>query len=81
MRFAGSPDYVGAIHYPNSIEAWQEFLTELSDPASVRTGLRDRYAILGAGEAFLLDRLMPNWEGEAIPGKTALEELLAKAAD
>jgi uncharacterized membrane protein (UPF0127 family) len=79
MQLAGSPDYTGAIHYPNSAETWQEFLAQLSDPASIPTGIRDRYAILGAGEAFLLDRLMPDWKAKAIPGKTALEELLAEA--
>lgn len=80
MQLAGKPDYTGMIHYPNSAETWQEFLAQLSDPASIPTGLRDRYAILGAGEAFLLDRLMPNWKAKAIPGKTALEELLTEAA-
>jgi hypothetical protein len=49
-------------------------------PASIPTGPRDRYAILGAGEAFLLDRLMPDWKAKAIPGKTALEELFAEVA-
>ena len=80
MQLAGSPDYIGMIHYPDSAKAWQEFLTQLSDPASIPTGLRDRYAILGAGEAFLLDRLMLDWKAKAMPGKTALEELLAEAA-
>lgn len=79
MQLAGRPDYTGAIHYPDSAETWQAFLARLSDPASIPTGLRDRYAILGAGEAFLLDRLMPDWKAKAIPGKTALEELLAEA--
>lgn len=80
MRLAGSPDYAGAIHYPDPAAAWQEFLTQLSDPASIPTGLRDRYAVLGAGQAFSLDRLMPDWKARAIPGKTALEELLAEVA-
>ena len=55
-------------------------VVRLAEVEQVLARLRDRYAVLGAGEAFLLDRLMPHWKAKAIPGKTALEELLTEVA-
>jgi proline iminopeptidase len=54
MQLAGSPDYAGTIQYPDAARAWQEFLAQLSDPAAIPTGLRDRYAILGADHITML---------------------------
>lgn len=56
--------------------AWGDLLEQLRDPAAVPTGTRDRYAALGAAQAFLLDRLHPGWKRLAIPGGASLESLL-----
>jgi len=65
--------------YPGSDETLGSFLDQLADPAQIPGGLRDRYYVLGAGEGLLLDRLMPGWQAQAMPGGTTLEELLAQA--
>jgi hypothetical protein len=65
--------------YPKSDETWQSFLDQLADPTQIPGGLRDRYYTFGAGEGLLLDRLMPGWQAQAMPGATALEALLEQA--
>ncbi len=60
-------------------DVWAEHLGQLTDPASIATGLRDRYAAFGAAQAFLLDRLQPDWKSRALPGGTSLEALLREA--
>lgn len=57
-------------------EAWGQLLAQVREPASVATGARDRYAALGAAQAFALDRLHPGWRARAIPGGASLEALL-----
>ena len=61
--------------------AWTELLEQLRAPSSVATGARDRYAALGAAQAFVLDRLHPGWRAQAIPGGASLEALLRAVAD
>jgi uncharacterized membrane protein (UPF0127 family) len=39
-----------------------------------------RLTDLGAGQAFLLDRLLPGWRPVVLPGREALEDLVAEAA-
>lgn len=56
--------------------AWSDLLAQVRDPATIPTGTRDRYAALGAAQAFLLDRLHPGWKPLAIPGGASLEALL-----
>jgi uncharacterized membrane protein (UPF0127 family) len=56
--------------------AWAQLLDQVRDPASVASGARDRYAALGAVQAFVLDRLHPGWRARAIPGGASLEALL-----
>jgi hypothetical protein len=65
--------------YPDADATWEAFMDQLSDPTQIPGGLRDRYYAIGAGEAFLLDRLMPGWQPQALPAGVALEDLLAQA--
>jgi uncharacterized membrane protein (UPF0127 family) len=67
--------------YPPAGAAERELLRWLDDIASVPGTVRDRYYELGAGQASLLDRLMPGWQWRAMPGGEALESLLAMAVD
>ena len=59
-----------------SADSWQAFLDDLDQPARIRSGVRDRYALLGAAQGFVLDRLTPGWKAQALPGGAALETLL-----
>lgn len=63
---------------PDAVDpsAWGELLAQVDDPVAIPTGTRDRYAALGAAQAFLLDRLHPGWKRLAIPGGASLESLL-----
>ena len=88
LRLAGSSAYQATSllvkqdvieAYPDADETWGAFLNQLSDPTQIPGGLRDRYYVIGAGETFLLDRLMPGWQTEALPGGVALEDLLDQA--
>ncbi len=67
------------IKYPSSDQVRQAFTSQLANPASITTGLRDRYAVFGAAQAWLLDRLQPNWKTHALNSGLALEELLTGA--
>ena len=60
-------------------DGWQDLLGQLEDLPAVQSGIRDRYAALGAAQAFALDRLHPGWKSRAIPGGASLETLLADA--
>lgn len=81
ILFAGaSGDDAGlAFQYPLTDEVWSALLNQLSDPASVPGSHRDRYYVLGAGQAFVLDRLMPNWHERALVDGVPLITLLAEA--
>jgi len=68
-----------AIHYPASEEVWQQFLDQLAKPADSPDGFRGRYYLLGAGQAFLLDRLLPDWKTQVLNEKQSLEAVLAQA--
>jgi hypothetical protein len=68
-----------AINYPAANEVWQQFLDQLSNPAASPDGFRGRYYLLGAGQAFMLDRFKPDWKGRAFKGKQSLEDLLEQA--
>lgn len=59
--------------------AWTDLMRQLASPSAIASGPRDRYAALGAGQAFVLDRLVPGWKKRALPGGTALEDLLRDA--
>jgi hypothetical protein len=67
------------ITYPAAAEIWQPFLDQLMHPAASPDGFRGRYYLLGAGQAFLLDRLMPAWKSRVLNEKIALEDLLQEA--
>jgi hypothetical protein len=69
----------GTIIYPAAAEIWQPFLDQLMKPAASPDGFRGRYYLLGAGQAFLLDRLMPDWKTRVLSEKIALEDLLQEA--
>jgi hypothetical protein len=82
MQRAGQAVYTpldNAIQYPAAAEIWRQFLDQLSNPAASPDGFRGRYYLLGAGQAFLLDRLMPDWKTRTLNEKSALEELLREA--
>jgi hypothetical protein len=68
---------------PDAVDpsAWTDLLALVRDPAAIPTGTRDRYAALGAAQAFLLDRLHPGWKRLAIPGGASLESLLRDVAN
>jgi hypothetical protein len=68
-----------AIQYPAAAEIWRQFLDQLANPAASPDGFRGRYYLLGAGQAFLLDRLMPDWKPRVLDEKLSLEELLQEA--
>lgn len=68
------------ITYQPPDRVWQDFTAQLANPAAISTGPRDRYAAFGAAQAWLLDRLLPDWKTRALPGNIALEELLSEAA-
>jgi hypothetical protein len=72
-----SPD--NTITYPAAAEIWQPFLDQLMNPSASPDGFRGRYYLLGAGQAFLLDRLLPDWKTRALNEKAALEGLLQEA--
>jgi hypothetical protein len=69
-----------SVPYPAAEEVWQQFLEQLSNPAVSPDGFRGRYYLLGAGQAFLLDRLWPDWQARALRDKQSLENLLEQAA-
>lgn len=62
-------------------DGWQGLLTQLRDLPAVASGVRDRYAAMGAAQAFALDRLHPGWKRDAIPGGASLEALLRDAVE
>jgi hypothetical protein len=67
------------IAYPAAAEIWQPFLDQLMNPAASPDGFRGRYYLLGAGQAFVLDRLLPDWKTRVLSEKIALEDLLQAA--
>jgi uncharacterized membrane protein (UPF0127 family) len=67
--------------YPPAGDAERELLRWLDDIASVPGTVRDRYYELGAGQASLLDRLMPGWQWRAMPNGESLESLLWLAVE
>jgi len=82
MQRAGQATYTPldkAIKYPAADEIWRQFLDLLANPAASPDGFRGRYYLLGAGQAFLLDRLMPNWKTQVFSEKQSLEDLLEQA--
>jgi len=64
---------------PPAGKIWLDFHAALSSPAGSPDGFRGRYYLLGAAQAFLLDRLMPGWKTRALNEKFALEDLLQEA--
>jgi hypothetical protein len=64
---------------PAGGEVWSDLLVQLEAPSEIPTGVRDAYAALGAGQAFLLDRLAPSWKERVLPGGEAVEDVLRDA--
>ncbi len=58
---------------------WAAFLDQLAAPEDIPGGVRDRYYVLGAGQGFVLDRLLPGWQDRALIDGTPLDTLLAEA--
>ena len=67
--------------YPAAADVWQQFLMDLAQPASGPDGFRGRYYLLGAGQAFLLDRLLPAWKTRVLDERQALEDVLNEAVE
>lgn len=86
-QIAGGPDYAPApdtdadyrIAFPPPDRVWADYLDQLSDPGAIPGGIRERYTAMGAGQAFVLDRLLPGWQDRALHDGIALEDLLMKA--
>ncbi len=57
---------------------WNEFLDQLADPGAIPGGIRERYTAMGAGQAFLLDRLLPDWQVRVLNDGLAFEDVLAE---
>lgn len=72
-----APD--NTITYPTAAEIWQPFLDQLMNPAASPDGFRGRYYLLGAGQAFPLDRLLPDWKTQVLNEKQSLEAVLEQA--
>jgi hypothetical protein len=66
------------IIYPSGADIWQPFLAQLANPAKCPEGFRGRYYLLGAGQAFVLDRLVHDWKGPVVNEKQSLENALAR---
>lgn len=82
MRLAGQFDYqplYPSFRFPTADESWEQFLKELASPTLTPDGFRGRYYSLGAGQAFLLDRLAPGWKDMALLKPQPLEKLLEQA--
>ncbi len=82
IRLAGQTDYqpsLDSIDYPTPNATWEQFLKDLAQPTLSPDGFRGRYYLLGAGEAFLLDRLLPGWKDQFLAQKQPLETLLQQA--
>jgi len=63
---------------PDSL--WIEFLDQLADPGAIPGGIRERYTAMGAGQAFLLDRLSPGWQTRVLDDGLPFEDVLAEIA-
>jgi hypothetical protein len=79
MLRAGQATHDSSVTYPAAAEIWQPFLDQLMHPAASPDGFRGRYYLLGAGQAFVLDRLLPDWKTRVLNEKIALEDLLQEA--
>jgi hypothetical protein len=79
LMLRANRDSDNTVIYPAAAEIWQPFLDQLGKPTNSPDGFRGRYYLLGAGQAFLLDRLMPDWKTRALTQKQSLETLLALA--
>jgi hypothetical protein len=82
MRLAGQAAYqpsLAGLIYPSSEATWEQFLKDLAQPTLSPDGFRGRYYLLGAGQAFLLDRLLPGWKNQVFSEKKSLEALLKQA--
>ena len=82
MQRIGQPTesaHLGLTEYPTPDKVWQSFLQGLSNPSASPDGFRGRYYLLGAGQAFLLDRLMPEWKQQVFSEGVSLDGLLGQA--
>lgn len=80
MRLTGNqPSGDGRFVYPAS--AWTVFLGQLANLKTVPGTVRDWYYVLGAGQAFLLDRLLPGWKPDVLPGGGSLEQRLIELTE
>lgn len=82
IRRAGEAAYTPldrAVKYSATDKVWQQFLDQLANPAASPDGFRGRYYLLGAGQAFLLDRLRSDWRTRVFDEKLSLEEFLQEA--
>jgi hypothetical protein len=69
---------LSALVFQDPDVVWAEFLDQLADPGAIPGGIRERYTAMGAGQAFLLDRLLPGWQVRVLDDGLALEDVLAE---
>lgn len=63
----------------NPEQTWTVFLEQLWNLTAIPGTSRDVYYAIGAAEGFVLDRLGVDWKAAVLPGRRALERLLADA--
>ena len=73
-RLAGQRSGDARFTYP--ADAWATFLNWLADVRRVPGSVREQYALLGAAQGFLLDRLHTDWHDHALLHPTSLESML-----
>lgn len=82
-RRAGEIDLATETGYPIAFsppgETWAGFLDQVADPGAIPGSIRERYAALGAAQAFVLDRLLPGWQDRLLVEGVPVEDLLAEA--
>ncbi len=82
VRLAGGEDYkptLASLNYPSPEKTWEQFLNDLSRPTQDPDIYWGRYYLMGAGQAFLLDQLLPGWKERALVERQSLEALLQEA--
>lgn len=85
MLEAGNPDYTPSaaitLVYPKAGDVWEDFSAQLADLSTMPGSRRDWYSAMGAGQLFVLDRLLPGWQGRLLNEGIAAEDLLAEALE
>jgi|GEM_PF-1302477 len=79
IQRAPEVDQPVALAFEDPDALWAEFLDQLAGPGAIPGGIRERYSAMGAGQAFVLDRLLPGWQARVLDDGLAFEDVLAEA--